>query len=87
MERDYQATFLASDVTERVLMHIIGKELCFFQEITNEEERVLHNAAKRILRNIGAWEINNAEKITRSITSIIKGEKDARRNQNAKTLS
>jgi hypothetical protein len=57
----YQRVF-NSDEGRTVLVHLLSS-LRFYREIETEEDRILHNAALRILRYSGAWKEGTSDSI------------------------
>lgn len=51
---DYRRTFLESEHGKRCFKHLLSF-LCLYRDITDEEERVKHNAALAILSFCGMW--------------------------------
>ena len=68
MELDYQAAF-GTVQGRRVLNHLMA-ELGFFREPRNEEEIVLHNFAKRILRYMGIWKPGMGPMIIKQLLNL-----------------
>ncbi len=66
-EADYQHTFNKDEVTRHVLIDILH-ELKFFEEnVEDAGDIALINVAKRILRNLGVWDIGKEEHIIKSL--------------------
>lgn len=54
---------------QKVLAHMLA-ELNFFGEVATEEDRILHNYAKRLLNNIGVIQGPNVPDIVRALLTI-----------------
>lgn len=65
---DYQSVF-NSEQGVRVLTHMLN-ELNHFAIVSTPEEIALQNYAKRLLHNIGKWDVSNMENITRSYMAM-----------------
>lgn len=66
---DYRWVFLGSDAGVRVLTDLLIS-LGHYHEAENDDDRVLSNFAKKLLRNIGTWEASNLENITRAYAAV-----------------
>lgn len=65
----YRDMYGASDEAKSVLAHQLT-EMCFFAETRCEEDVALNNAAKRLLRDLGIWNPENAEKIVAALMTV-----------------
>lgn len=68
--QDYRST-LTSETALKVLTHRLN-QLCFFREIENEEDRLLHNEALNLLRCYGIWDgfEDRSLEIVRALVSL-----------------
>lgn len=48
----YRDTLLRSEETREVLKDVLN-DLCYFGELETDEQRILHNAAKKLLAKLG----------------------------------
>lgn len=65
----YRSTFGNTADAKSVLAHHLI-EMCFFAETRCEEDVVLNNAAKRLLRDMGIWNEANALSIVNALMTV-----------------
>ena len=70
LEQMYQSTFRSKEGFA-TLLHLLS-QLAFFRETETEEEVILNNFAKKLLRNLGCWDQGKGAAILTNILRVWK---------------